>query len=178
MGKRTKGDFPRRKNDSYDTPESAISPLLPHIESSIRFVEPCAGKGNLVDFLEKNGHHCVGKYDVDPRRGDIVENDVLDMHPHQLIGCDYIITNPPWTRKLLHPMIEMFCSIRPTWLLFDANWMHTKQAAPYLPYCKKVVTIGRVSWMENGTSGVDDSCWYLFDSEKGRGPLFLGRGMV
>jgi hypothetical protein len=40
------------------------------------------------------------------------------------------ITNPPWDRKILHRLIERFSAVGPTWLLFDADWMHTKQSAP------------------------------------------------
>ena len=40
--------------------------------------------------------------------------------------------------------------------------MFTGQAKPHLIYCDLIVNIGRVSWMENGTSGMDDCCWYRF----------------
>ena len=36
-------------------------------------------------------------------------------------------------------MIEHFTSLRPTWLLFDADWMHTKQSQPFLPLLRKIV---------------------------------------
>jgi hypothetical protein len=41
--------------------------------------------------------------------------------------------------------------------------MHTKQAVPYLTKLKKVVSIGRVKWIEDSKyTGKDNSCWYLF----------------
>jgi len=65
---------------------------------------------------------------------------------------------------LLHPLILHFSKQAPTWLLFDADWIHTKQAVQYLPLCKKVVSIGRVKWIEDSKhTGKDNSCWYLFD---------------
>ena len=73
-----------------------------------------------------------------------------------------IITNPPWERKLLHPMIEQFSDLRPTWLLFDADWVHTKQAIPFMPRLRKIVSVGRVKWFDK-TAGKDNACWYLFD---------------
>ncbi len=75
-----------------------------------------------------------------------------------------IITNPPFTRDILHPMIEKFTKLAPTWLLLDAGWMFTKQAQPYLKYCSRIVTIGRLKWIEgtNQTSK-DDFAWYKFD---------------
>lgn len=89
---------------------------------------------------------------------------------HPLRWPDYIITNPPWSRNrdgtgILHDMIEHFRVNAPTWLLFDADWMHTGQAAPFLRYCQQIVSVGRVSWMENGVSGVDNCAWYLFGDE-------------
>jgi hypothetical protein len=44
-------------------------------------------------------------------------------------AASMFITNPPWDRKVLHPLIEHLSSIAPTWLLFDADWMHTKQSS-------------------------------------------------
>ena len=73
-------------------------------------------------------------------------------------------------------MIDHLCKIAPTWLLFDADWMHTKQAIPYLDYCEKIVSIGRVKWFGNA-SGKDNSCWYLFDGKDfdRSGTTFYGR---
>jgi len=48
----------------------------------------------------------------------------------------------------------------PTWLLFDADWMFTGQARPFLKYCDMIVSVGRISWMENGTKGMDNCAWY------------------
>ena len=66
-----------------------------------------------------------------------------------------------------HPFIEHWLHVCPTWVLFDADWMHTKQSAIMMTYCSKVVSIGRVKWIE-GSKGVgkDNCCWYLFDITK------------
>jgi len=35
-----------------------------------------------------------------------------------------------------------------------------------LKYCAMIVAIGRVKWIEDSdTSGKDNACWYLFNSE-------------
>ena len=61
-------------------------------------------------------------------------------------------------------MILHFSAMRPTWLLFDADWVHTRQAAPYLPHLRKIVSIGRVRWIEGSKHAGKDNCaWYLFD---------------
>jgi hypothetical protein len=150
--------FERRPRDFYATPPEAVEPLLPFLTPGIRFAEPCAGDGSLVDHLVKYGHNCTYKGDIEPRRKDIDRADAMEY----VWDCGCIITNPPWSRDILHPMIVHFSDYMPTWLLFDADWMHTKQAAPYLTRCTKIVSVGRVSWMGNGVSSFDNCCWYLF----------------
>jgi len=91
---------------------------------------------------------------------------------------DLFVTNPPWDRKILHRLIVHLIEIRPTWLLFDADWMHTKQAAPYLRYCRKIVSVGRVKWFPDSPhTGKDNCAWYLFDYGVSlTPPEFWGRG--
>ena len=74
-------------------------------------------------------------------------------------------------------MIEYFTAFRPTWLLFDADWMHTKQSASFMHRLHKIVSIGRVKWIENSKStGKDNCCWYLFDAKYDGETKFYGRG--
>lgn len=161
MGKRS--HFKRRKHDKYATPYECVIDLLPHLKPETHFVEPCAGNGALIDHLEKHGHHCERAYDIKPKRKDIEKRDALTYcHP----GPAIFITNPPWTREILHPLIEMLSERGATWLLFDADWAHTKQAIPYLPRCKKIVPIGRVKWIPGSEFvGKDNAAWYLFDGD-------------
>ncbi len=162
MSKRTTCKFRRRKNDSYDTPPEALAPLLPYLPEDALYAEPCAGCGMLVDALEAAGRRVFWASDVEPRRDDIGRLDALDLWKCLPLGVDFIITNPPWTRQLLHPLIGTFRGQRQTWLLLDASWSHTKQAVPHLEYCQTIVSVGRVSWMQNGTSSLDDAAWHLF----------------
>ena len=164
--------FVRRKQDAYDTPESAVLPLIPHLEFGTMFCEPCAGAMKLALTLETHGMSCVVAYDIEPRHANVIKANALETFWPG--SADLIITNPPWTRSLLHPMIDTFRVFRPTWLLFDADWAHTRQAAPFLRYCRKIVSVGRVSWMENGISGFDNCAWYLFDRDPAA-TEFVGR---
>lgn len=180
MGKRS--NFRRMKGDYYITPESAVLPLLPYLPYGTMFAEPCAGNGALVDKLEKHGMSCLQMADIDPKRNDIERRDALGDIDTSVgwyeDSCDFIITNPPWSRPLLHPMISEFAGEKPTWLLFDADWMHTIQANPYLKFCHKIVSVGRASWMGNGVSGMDNAAWYLFDKSTpviAELPAFVGR---
>ena len=171
MGKRS--DFERRPRDWYPTPEAAVCPLLPHLPPAAAFIEPCAGDGALIDHLEAAGHKCVRASDIEPQRADIQKADALHLHA---IPADMIITNPPWSRPVLHQMIAKFSSIMPTWLLFDADWMHTRQSAPYMPMLRKVVSVGRVKWiLDSKMTGKDNVCWMLFDAHSGGPTTFHGR---
>lgn len=173
MGKRS--DFERKERDFYPTPVSAVLPLLPHLPVGCSYVEPCAGDGALIRGIGEHAK-CVRSSDIEPQDWRIEKRDALDHGYLAQCGADFIVTNPPWDRKVLHPMIEVFSAARPTWLLFDADWMHTKQAAPYMPYLRKVVSVGRVKWIEGSKhTGKDNCCWYLFD-QTAQGPAeFVGR---
>lgn len=99
-------------------------------------------------------HICVGKYDL-PDDARIMTYNIDD--------ADCFITNPPWLRDILHPIINNLRVQLPIWLLFDAGWMHTKQAREFLPYCNKIISVGRLKWISDSKYGsLDDSCWYRF----------------
>ncbi len=177
MGKRS--NFKRLKHDAYDTPIEAVEPLIPHLPTQYRFRywEPCAGKGALVDALSDLtlSARCVFQSDIAPRHSDVDEYDALSVSVGEVIDHDFIITNPPWTREILHPMIACFSGVRPTWLLFDADWMHTKQAEPYLKWCVKIVSVGRVKWIPDSPyTGKDNCAWYLFDQNHAGATEYVG----
>jgi hypothetical protein len=176
MGKRS--NFERVERDFYPTPFEAVIPLVAHLEYGTAFVEPCAGDGALVKHLEYVGMSCQEAYDINPRADFIVDRDALDANFDPCFGtsADCIITNPPWDRKILHPMIEHFSSMRPTWLLFDADWVHTKQSARFMPWLRKVVSVGRVKWIpDSKMTGKDNCAWYLFDQNANGPTEFVGR---
>ncbi|WP_434286276.1 class I SAM-dependent methyltransferase [Celeribacter sp. SCSIO 80788] len=173
MGKRS--NFERRERDFYPTPVESIVPLLPHLPDVLTFWEPCAGDGALVDglFSLRDNVVCDGS-DIEPRAEWIAKADALVTQIPPYLGM--IITNPPWSRDILHPMIEHFSAMRPTWLLFDADWMHTKQSAPFMPLLRKVVSVGRVKWIPDSKfTGKDNACWYLFDANSEGQTEFYGR---
>jgi hypothetical protein len=174
MGKRS--DFERVPRDFYPTPREAVFPLLPHLRPESVFAEPCAGSGDLIRWLEAGGHTCAIALDTDPKCGSVDRGDALST---LFVNIHYIITNPPWTRSILHPMITHFAHQGPTWLLFDADWPHTKQAVPYLPLLRKIVAVGRLKWIPGSTSvGKDNCCWYLFDAKNNSPTEFVGRTLT
>lgn len=153
MGKRS--NFPKIPKDAYMTFDPrATKPLMDHlvVHMPISYYEPCVGNRDLINLL--SSFDCVGNSDAE-----------LDARTTQYdTNADYFITNPPWTRKILHPIIDNLRLQRPTWLLFDAAWMFTAQSASYMQYCKTIIAVGRLRWIP-GTSmdGKDDCAWYLFD---------------
>lgn len=164
MGKRS--TFKRRKHDAYYTPVEPVIPLLPHLDGVYTFAEPCAGDGRLIFHLQGFGLMCT-------HAGDITWGQ--DALTTPIPTVDAIITNPPWTRALLHPMIVRFQRIAPTWLLFDADWAHTKQACQMLDQCSHIVSVGRVKWIEGSeNTGKDNAAWYRFDARHTGGPRFFG----
>jgi hypothetical protein len=163
MGKRS--NFERIPRDFYPTPHAAVPPLIPHLRGVRSFAEPCAGDGALVRHLESFGLRCAYAGDI------ATGQDALAVDNYG--NADAIITNPPWKRIWLHPLISHFQRIAPTWLLLDQDWACTKQAAPYLGSCTDIITIGRLIWIP-GTkdTGKDNVAWYRFDARHTAGPIF------
>lgn len=162
MGKRS--NFERNERDFYPTPFEAVLPLLPHLEPGTAFVEPCAGDGALIRHLESAGHVCTRAYDLEPLADGIAKRDALDVcNP---LGTLFI-TNPPWDRAFLHPLIRHLIQDGEAWLLFDADWMHTVQAGPFEAMLRAVVSVGRVKWMpDSDSTGKDNAAWYKFGAPR------------
>ncbi len=171
MGRRS--NFDRAERDFYPTPPKAVTPLVPHIADITRYEEPCAGNGALISVLKGYGKVCSRASDIEPQIPTIKTGDAT----HQL-SCmgEAFITNPPWSRDILHKIIERLSSIAPTYLLFDAAWAHTQQSAPYMHLCKKIISVGRIKWIENSPYvGKEDCAWYQFDKNYTGNTIFVGQ---
>lgn len=170
MGKRS--NFERRERDFYPTPKEAVGPLI-RVQDPTLFVEPCAGDGALVKHLEDAGFKCREAFDIEPKHSKINKADAFSLNIPEVM----FITNPPWDRKILHPLIEHLSDQGPTWLLFDADWIHTQQSRPYLQRLRKIVSVGRLKWIPESTmTGKDNCAWYLFDHPSTDSKIeFIGR---
>ena len=171
MGKRS--EFVRLDKDAYQTIDKrAVASLLPFLSEVKIFAEPCYGEGKLGDQLEGiNSMHCGWASDI------TMGQDALKLTSQDLFHCDHIITNPPWSRHILHPMIECFSKLKPTWLLFDSDWCQTKQSSIYMrELCTDIVSVGRLIWIPGTTMSGKDNCqWYKFDINKSSPTRFYGR---
>lgn len=171
MGKRS--SFERMARDFYPTPYEAVVPLVPHLIAETFYAEPCAGNGALIIHLRNAGVQCAEAWDIEPQADGISQGDATELRCRI---ADCYITNPPWDRKILHPIIINLSDHKPTWLLFDADWMHTKQSAAFMPRLRKIVSVGRVKWIpDSKMTGKDNCCWYLFDKPSDAPTLFFGR---
>ena len=182
MAKRSPGTFERHHADKYRTPALAVIRLagadyLPETvwpQPGDTWVEPCAGDGCMIRHWRGARLHLVAATDLHPDSPWIGRADALTA---PLPPVDWIITNPPWRRDLLHPMINRFRrhAALGTWLLFDADWHHTAQARPYLPFCHAIVSVGRLKWFPGSQHvGKDNAAWYLFKQHASPhyGPIF------
>ncbi len=163
MGKRS--NFKRVERDFYPTPKAAVLPLARFLPRRFNYAEPCCGDGALIRSIGEVSRNswCILACDISPSAG-LKAMDAFDLKRGDMRHVDYIITNPPWDRKILHPMIEHFSAMRPTWLLFDADWIHTKQSASFTPWLRKIVSVGRVKWIpDSKMTGKDNCAWHLFD---------------
>ena len=182
MGKRS--NFDRKDKDFYVTPLEAVRPLVKYLPEHFVYIDPCCGTDAIPYHLRELLPYSwgVGRYDLFEYEG--FSNAIADATCHKYddgLEHEMFITNPPWDRtkkngEILHKIIDNLAGQKPTWLLFDSDWMHTKQAAPYMKYCVKVVAIGRVKWFPDSKhTGKDNCCWYLFDKNHTGPTEFIAR---
>ena len=179
MGKRS--TFARRARDFYPTPSSAAVPLLRHLPDGVRYWEPCAGDGALIDALAPRAR-CIVATDIAPGREGIYRSDVLQVPQGDIlsVGLDMIVTNPPWPMPgqggaPVTTLVDHLAAVRPLWLLLAWDVAANDYFERLRTICPVIVPIGRVSWQGNGLKGKDNAAWYLFDGRvRVGGPVVLG----
>jgi hypothetical protein len=106
---------------------------------------------------------CVRASDIEPQGPGIERRDALASPLPMGASPVCFITNPPWRRDVLHPLIAKLVMFAPTWLLFDADF----------------VSVGRVKWIsESKMTGKDNCCWYLFNGQTNGYAQFIGRSVA
>jgi hypothetical protein len=92
-------DRKKMKGQFYTVNSSYILDGLPMPPSTARcIIEPFAGKGDLLDWLEKNGNTLpIELYDIDPKKEGIIPRDTLMSPPNY--KDSWILTNPPYLAR-------------------------------------------------------------------------------
>jgi hypothetical protein len=173
MGKRsTSGKFEKFEKvprDFYPTPPEAVLPLIPYLNGTKRFAEPCCGDERLVRHLESHGFVCVYRGDIATGQDALASKDYG--------ALDAIITNPPFTFKIRRALTLHFVGIAPTWLLLPTDLAINIREAPLIAMCTDVVPIGRVQWFPNSKNenSTDNFAWFRFLQGHAGGPQFHPR---
>lgn len=96
--------------DFYPTPTPVIEKMLTGVDIADRiFLEPQAGKGDIVDFLQTNGAKeviaCEKSNDlrqIVAAKCNIVQADFLEVTPAEISHVDCIVMNPPFSAEENH----------------------------------------------------------------------------
>ncbi len=180
MGRRSnfKNKQPRDYWPTVDP--AAVTTLIPFIKGKT-FAEPCVGNGDLVDLLFVDAK-CNWESDIEPQKKGVIQKDATDLTAEDLVDCDYIITNPPFSFEMLQPLLDYLPTLKPTWLLLNATFMQNKRSQPYIKKCSDIVSVGRLFWVteggdpkQRGIKGKEDYCWYLFHNKEQPHTVFHGR---
>jgi hypothetical protein len=149
------------------TDPNAFGPLVPFIRGAT-YAEPCYGAGDLEDGLMDIAT-CKWRSDIDPQVGSAKKKNALDLTKEDLHECDYIVSNPPFGWGMLEPLLKHLPTLKPTWFLLPADFMHNKRARPYLDRCGTIVSVGRLFFHKSGeplsikySRGTANHCWYKF----------------
>lgn len=164
--------YAKKDRCAYDTTDPrAVAALRPHIRHLTRFIEPCAGKGDLVRQLQAIGLQCVDQFDIAPRAEGIRQQDALEWQAPPF-NRPPIITNPPFSWPLLGQLISHWLlQADSIWLLLPANFAHRSTRAHLMRHCRQIVSIGQMRWEPDSKhQSVDIFAWYEFSpfgSERG-----------
>ncbi len=186
MGKRTTGTYPRRESDFYPTPPETTAKVIPHLDNRVKIIaEPMCGDGAIVEVFVEAGYFTSYVADITPRGhalnyDHIQTKDVFETTAEDFDDVDVIVSNPPWPSPKHHnpsdrapvgagqptvAIIKHLIQFKPCWMLLSADFMHNQYFGALAPYCRKIVSVGRVKWIPDSKAvGMDNACWYFFET--------------
>lgn len=96
--------------DFYPTPTEVISKMLQYSHVANKTIlEPSAGSGNIVDYLQAAGAKEVIACEIEPKlrsilstRCDVIGNDFLSLNSADISHVDMIVMNPPFSDQRNH----------------------------------------------------------------------------
>lgn len=168
MSKLGQTNYTRSERDFYKTPIIPIQSLTPHLPQNLTFCEPCAGAYDLANNLIqlRPDIKCNAAFDIFPQTDKIILKSATDITEKDVAGIDMFITNPPFKWDMFDPILSHLLTLRPTWLLIPADFMHNKRMVPYMEKCSKIVSVGRVKWFDDSkATSTDNFCWYKFEKD-------------
>jgi hypothetical protein len=154
MSKRRTSDLVLPAKDHWDTPASAVAPLLRHLLPTV-ITEPCGGAGALAAHLRAAGIEVAEAYDIAPRADGIEVGDAAVRVPRHMA-----VTNPPFSRAACLPILMAACGWpHGAWFLLPSDALMNRWFAPVSSHVAEIVPIGRVSWLANGKGGFENFGW-------------------
>jgi len=148
MSKRS--TFKKVEKDFYPTIDpNAIPYTFIDLIRGKSYADTCYGNGDLEDLLMDIAT-CKWRSDIRATVGSSKVMDALQVSEENLKGIDCFIQNPPFTRKVLDPLLDHWLSFgKPVWLLLPADYMHNITFGKYMEVCSCVVSVGRLYWFLN-----------------------------
>ena len=136
--------------NDFQTPPSALVPLLRYIPRDWIIWEPAAGRGNLVRYLRSIGYNVIGTDILSGR-------DFLSWQPS--LRWDVIITNPPYSLK--NEFLERCYSLgKPFALLLPLTTFETaRRQALFKKYGVQVLFLSKRVNFET-PSGKGSGAWF------------------
>ena len=167
MGKRDTGTiFEKKPRDLYPTIDPVAARTLAPYLGDYTAAEPCYGNGDLVRTLADEGYdRFVFTSDINPDSRASLILDGRSLTKDHLKKVGVIVTNPPYTWSILKDLMDTWLTLKPTWLLLPADYMHNKRMGPYMQNCHTILSIGRMYWEDNKVKGVDNYAWYGFSTK-------------
>ena len=161
MSKRS--NFEKIPKDFYATVDSkAIPPKFVEFIRGKTYAEPAYGDGDLEDLL-MDVATCNWRSDIRETVGSSKVMDAMCLSKEDTARCDLIVTNPPFSKDVLLPIIDHFVNLKPTWLLLPADYMHNRYFSDYMSRCRKVVSVGRLKWFKDSKhTSTDNFAWYFW----------------
>lgn len=161
MSKRS--DFEKVPKDFYPTtdPKAVPTKLVEFIRGK-NYASPCYGEGDLEDLL-MDVATCRWRSDIRETVGSSRVMDALCLSKEDVARCDIILDNPPFSRDVLLPLIDHFTSLKPTWLLLPADYMHNVYFGEYVAKCSRIISVGRLKWFKDSKhTSTDNFAWYFW----------------
>ena len=155
MSKRHISEFSGSAKDEWDTPLKPVLELLPYLDPEELISEPCAGGGALARHLHSNGFAVAEMYDIRPRATGIEIGDATQRTPEYLS-----VTNPPYTRAPLLKLLSASAEwAKPSWWLLPWDVTCNLYFAEFSSRVSAMIPVGRVSWLGNGSGGMENFGW-------------------